>query len=107
MDSEATLEEVGEAETTAGLERDGALRPPTLAGGSALRGHLDELARDNLALFRRCAALGGLVRFRVHWYRCHVLTDPELAGAMLVTHAASFKKTRALQVARPTFGNGL
>jgi cytochrome P450 len=36
-----------------------------------------------------------------------VLTDPDLAGAMLVTHAASFKKTRALQIARRTFGNGL
>ena len=83
------------------------VRPPQLSGGTALQGHLNDLASDNLALFRRCAALGGLVRFRIYWYQCHVLTDPELAGAMLVTHAASFKKTRALQVARPTFGNGL
>lgn len=84
-----------------------ALRPPELAGGSLLQGHLPELAGDNLGLFQRCAALGGLVRFRVYWYTCHVLSDPELVGDLLVTHAASFKKTRALQVARPTFGNGL
>ena len=40
-------------------------------------------------------------------YTCNVVTDPELAGAMLVANSSSFKKTRALQVARPTFGNGL
>lgn len=84
-----------------------ALRPPALLGGGRMSGHLNELARDNLRLFQRCAALGGLVRFRVYWYCCHVLTDPELAGELLVTHAASWKKTRALQVARRTFGEGL
>jgi cytochrome P450 len=82
-------------------------RAPQLPGGTALQGHLRDLASDNFALFKRCAAQGGLVRFRVYWYQCHVLTDPELAGALLVTHAASFQKTRGLQVARPTFGNGL
>lgn len=95
-DADASLDNAREAE-----------RPPRLPGGTALRGHLRDLARDNLELFQRCAALGGLVRFRIYWYQCHVLTDPELAGSLLVTHAASFKKTRALQVARPTFGNGL
>jgi cytochrome P450 len=83
------------------------LRPPSLAGGSRVSGHLAELASDNLGLFRHCATLGPLVSFRVYWYTCHVLTDPDLAGEMLVTHPRSFKKTRALQVARPTFGDGL
>lgn len=85
----------------------GLLRPPMLAGGTPVQGHLRDLASDNLDLFRRCAALGGLVCFRVYWYRCHVLTDPDLAGALLVTQASAFRKTRALQVARPTFGDGL
>jgi cytochrome P450 len=62
---------------------------------------------DNLALFQRCADLHGIARFRVYWYQCHVVTDPELVGAVLVTNASAFQKTRALQVARPTFGNGL
>jgi cytochrome P450 len=62
---------------------------------------------DNVALFQRCADLHGIARFRVYWYQCHVVTDPELAGAVLVANASAFKKTRALQVARPTFGNGL
>jgi hypothetical protein len=73
----------------------GAIRPPELAGGSLLQGHLRELARDDQGLFRRCAVLGGLVRFRVYWFTCHILTDPELAGEMLITHASSFMKTRA------------
>lgn len=82
-------------------------RPPCLPGGLGAAGHLQELARDNLALFRRCAELGGITRFRVYWYVCHVVTDPELAGVLLVNHHGAFKKTRALQIARPTFGNGL
>jgi len=82
-------------------------RPPRLLGGSAIKGHLDELAADNLALFERCAAIGGLVRFRVYWFQCHIVTDPDLAIQMLVDEAAAFKKTRGLQIARPTFGNGL
>jgi cytochrome P450 len=82
-------------------------RPPKLPGGTAVQGHLRELGSDNHAVFQRCAALGGLVSFRVYWFTCNVLTDPDLAGALLVTHASSFKKTRGLQIARPTFGNGL
>ncbi|HVH47194.1 MAG TPA: cytochrome P450 [Labilithrix sp.] len=78
-----------------------------LPGGSLVQGHLRELATDNLALFQRCAERNGIVQFRVYWYRCHVVTDPELAGAMLVAKSSAFMKTRALQVARPTFGNGL
>ncbi|HXK20468.1 MAG TPA: cytochrome P450, partial [Polyangiaceae bacterium] len=83
------------------------LRAPELAGGHALKGHLHELAHDNQALFRRCAELGGLVRFRIYWFTCHVLTDPSLASELLITRASSFMKTRGLQIARPTFGNGL
>ncbi len=105
MHSPASVDQADDS-LAASLAR-GAIRPPELAGGSFLQGHLRQLAHDDQALFRRCAALGGLVRFRVYWFTCHILTDPELAGEMLVTHASSFMKTRGLQVARPTFGNGL
>jgi cytochrome P450 len=72
-----------------------------------VQGHLRELATDHNAIFKRCAELNGIAQFRVYWYRCNVITDPELAGALLVAEASAFMKTRALQAARPTFGNGL
>jgi cytochrome P450 len=72
-----------------------------------LQGHLRDLAQSQLSLFQRCADLNEVTQFRVYWYTCHIVTDPVLAGEMLIERAADFKKTRALQAARPTFGNGL
>jgi cytochrome P450 len=93
---------VGECESAVRGER-----PPLLPGGTLVQGHLHALGSDSLALFQRCAALGGIVRFRVYAYQCHVITNPELAGALLMGESASFRKPRGLQAARPTFGNGL
>ncbi len=85
----------------------GLLRAPTLVCPARAAGHLPDLANDKLALFRTCSELHGIVRCHVYHWQFHVLTDPGLVHELLVKVPHAFHKTRALKVARTTFGNGL
>ncbi len=108
FDSQSTL--LTRHASKAALSSDTASPPtrsPKLAGGSPIQGHLRDLAESHHALFQRCAELGGIAHFRIYWYTCHVVTDPDLVSSVLIDEASSFHKTRALKAAEPTFGNGL
>ncbi|MDX2053210.1 MAG: cytochrome P450 [Polyangiaceae bacterium] len=80
---------------------------PTLPVSSWLSGHVRDLSRDKLGLFQRCAEVGGHVRLRLYSVGFHIVTDPELVTQILTVEADAFRKSRALQFSRPTFGNGL
>ncbi len=82
---------------------------PTLAGVPVL-GCLPEFRRDRLAFLARAHREGGeLVRAPMPGGRqVFVVTSPELAGEVLRTQAACFKKFVALdRHARPILGDGL
>jgi cytochrome P450 len=78
--------------------------------GLPLLGCLPELRRDRLGLLLRAYREGGeLARLEMPAGRqVYVVTSPELAGAVLRTKNASFKKFIALdRYSRPILGNGL
>jgi len=82
---------------------------PALAGVPVL-GCLPEFRRDRLAFLARAYREGGeLVRAPMPGGRqVFVVTSPELAGEVLRTQAAAFKKFVALdRYARPILGDGL
>src|SRR5205807_630678 len=73
-----------------------------------LFGHLLEMRRDRIGLHHRAALLGDIVPLRVGVFRVKLLSSPELAHEVLVTHADAFVKSQGLSIfARPLLGNGL
>ncbi len=76
--------------------------------GSFLWGSLPEFRRDMLGFFRRHAReYGDAVSFRFANRRVMLLSHPDLIEEVLVERHRQFTKHYALQLLRPTVGNGL
>jgi cytochrome P450 len=80
---------------------------PTVPG-LPLLGNMLAFRRDRLALHERAARTAPMARLWLGPIPIHVATDADLAHAILVDHADSFKKARGMSVfMRPLLGDGL
>lgn len=75
--------------------------------GLPLLGNLLQFRRDRLALQERAARTGPIARLMLGHLPIYLVTDADLAHEVLVEHAASTKKSAALQFLRPMLGDGL
>src|SRR5579862_5423519 len=76
--------------------------------GHPMLGMLGEFSRDRLGVMLQCAReYGDLVPLRFGIRSVYLISDPALIERVLVTDHRAFHKGRALQRARPLFGNGL
>src|SRR5690349_2238738 len=75
--------------------------------GLPLLGSLLKFRRDRLGLQEDAARTGPIARVQLGPVALHVISDPDLAHEVLVTQAADFKKSPALQLLRPMLGDGL
>jgi cytochrome P450 len=65
------------------------------------------MRRDPLAFLTEVASYGPVAHFRIGRQDIFLITDPAGIEDVLITHAASFKKGRALERAKRTLGEGL
>ena len=76
--------------------------------GRFLDGNLQELRRDPLGLYTRCAReFGDFTSLRFGLRRVHLINHPDLIEQVLVTQARNFIKHYALRMNRLLFGDGL
>jgi len=68
---------------------------------------LRRMRRDPLTFLSEVSAYGPVAHFRIGRQDVFLLSDPAGIEDVLVTHAASFRKGRALERARRTLGDGL
>jgi cytochrome P450 len=76
--------------------------------GRFLGGNLDELRRDPLALYGRCAhEFGDFSTMRFGLRRVYLINHPDLVEMVLVTNARNFIKHYGLKMNRLLLGDGL
>jgi cytochrome P450 len=75
--------------------------------GWPLLGNLPAFRRDTLATFDDAARTGPIARLQFVHIPIYVITDADLAQAVLSERAASFVKSASLDFMQPVFGNGL
>ena len=75
--------------------------------GLPVVGNLLEFRRDRLGLQDRAQQLGPIARVNIGHIPVYVITDADLAHALLVEHAAVMKKSAGLKFMMPLLGDGL
>lgn len=75
--------------------------------GLPLIGNMLDFRRDRLALHDAAAEVGPVARFQIMHLPIYSITDADLAKAVLVDQAASFKKSAGMQFLAPLLGEGL
>jgi len=76
--------------------------------GTTLLGHLPAFRGDRVRFFHEAAAKGDFARLRIGLFPITLVSSPELAHEILVTHPEAFVKSAGLAVfARPLLGDGL
>lgn len=87
----------------------GAASIPVVSGATAIGGHVAELRRDRLGLFRRAAAeIDGLSALRVFGRRILLVHRPDLLHELLVEKARAFEHARSTRMLlHPLLGDGL
>ncbi len=84
-----------------------AIRPPG-PKGRFLGGNLEELRRDPLGLYGRCARdFGDFSTMRFGFRRVYLINHPDLVESVLVTNARNFIKHYGLKMNRLLLGDGL
>jgi cytochrome P450 len=79
---------------------------PTVPGLPVL-GNLLAFRKDRLGLQQLAAEAGPIARLQLVHLPIYIVTDADLAKAVLVDQAASFKKSKGLQFLAPVLGEGL
>src|SRR5436309_533786 len=75
--------------------------------GLPLLGNLPQFLRDRLGLHEAAALLGPITRIQVAHVPIYVITDADLAHAVLVDHAGQTRKSAGIRFMEPLLGNGL
>ena len=75
--------------------------------GLPLIGNMLDFRRDRLALHDAAAEVGPVTRFNIMHLPIYSITDADVAKAVLVDQAASFKKSAGMQFLAPLLGEGL
>ncbi len=75
--------------------------------GLPLLGNMLQFRKDRLALHDAAAEVGPVTRFQILHIPIYSITDADLAHQVLVTEAASFKKSAGLGFLMPLLGEGL